>query len=318
MRSPDPARLVLPASGGGALPTPSADAPSLSVGNTPLVRLEATARAAGGRFELWGKLEGVNPSGSVKDRAAAEIVRTAIRSGVLGPGRTLVDASSGNTAVAYARLGKELGFSVRLFLPRNANPERLARLTALGATVVLTDPGEGTDGAQEEARRFAESDPEGCFYADQYRNPANPRAHYLTTGPEIWRQTDGRVTHLVCGVGTGGTVSGTGRFLKERNPAVQVIAVEPDEPMHGLEGLKHLPTAHRPETYDPSVVDRTERVGTEEALATRREVLAREGLPVGPSAAAAIVAAVRVGRSNDGAVVVAVLPDLGPPTTEER
>lgn len=318
MRASDPARLAHPAAGAVGAAGPAVPSRAWSVGNTPLVRLDATVRAAGGRFELWGKLEGVNPSGSVKDRAAAEIVRTALETGALGPDRTLVDASSGNTAVAYARLGSELGFAVHLFVPRNANPERLARLRALGATVVLTDPGAGTDGAQDAAREYALRDPTRSFYADQYGNPANPRAHYLATGPEIWRQTEGRITHLVCGVGTGGTISGTGRFLKEQKPDVKVIAVEPDEPMHGLEGLKHLPTARRPATYDASVVDRTERVATEEALAVRCEVAEREGLVVGPSAAAAIAVALRVGRSHDGAVIVAVLPDLNSDGLEVR
>ncbi len=287
-----------------------------AVGHTPLVPLRATVARHGGEYELWGKLEGLNPSGSVKDRAAAEIVRAAFASGELSPGRTLVDASSGNTAVAYATLGARLGFAVRLYVPRNANPERLARLRALGAEVVLTDPAEGTDGAQDEARAFASSDPNRYFYADQYRNPGNPRAHYRTTGPEIWAQSAHRVTHLVCGVGTGGTISGTGRYLKEQRASIEVVAVEPDEPMHGLEGLKHLPTARRPETYDASVVDRTERVSTEEALRVRQDLAQDEGLFVGPSAGAAVAVAIRVGRAHPGAFVVAVLPDLGPATDE--
>jgi S-sulfo-L-cysteine synthase (O-acetyl-L-serine-dependent) len=262
-----------------------------------------------GGFELWGKAEFLNPSGSVKDRAAQSIVEAALSEGHLGRGRTLLDASSGNTAVAYARLGAELGFAVELFVPRNANPERLARLEELGATLMLTDAAEGTDGAQREARERAVRDPLRYFYADQYNNPANPDAHYRTTGPEIWSQTSGRVSVFVAGVGTGGTISGTARFLKEQNPHIEVIGVEPTGPIHGLEGLKHLPTARRPSTYDASVVDRTERVETEDAQECVRRLALREGLAVGPSSGAAVLVALRVGQTRPGSVVVTVLPD---------
>ena len=294
------------------LSAPRIDDPLLrAVGGTPLVPLTTLVREGGAGFELWGKLESMNPTGSVKDRPALAIVRSALADGSLANGRTLVDASSGNTGLAYAMLGARIGFPVRLYLPRNANPARLEAIRAFGTEVVLTDPGEGTDGAQREARAAAEADPARFFLADQYHNPANPRAHYTGTGPEIWQQTHGRLTHLVAGVGTGGTISGTGRFLKEQRASIRVIGVEPTGPMHGLEGLKHLPTAVRPGTYDPAVLDETVRVETEEALQMVERLARQEGLRVGPSAGAAVVAAVQVGRSAPGAVVVAILPDSG-------
>jgi S-sulfo-L-cysteine synthase (O-acetyl-L-serine-dependent) len=282
-----------------------------SVGNTPLRPLSRIAAVHDGRFELFAKLEFLNPTGSVKDRAAALIVRRALSHGDLGEGRTLIDASSGNTAVSYAFLGARLGFPVELCLPRNAHPERLARIERYGARVVLTDPLDGTDGAQREARRRAAAEPARYFYPDQYNNPANPEAHYRSTGPEIWRQTLGRVTHFVAGVGTGGTISGVGRYLKEQRPTLEVVGVEPSGPMHGLEGLKHLPSALRPSTYDARVVDRTIRVETEETAEMRRRLAYEEGLSVGMSSAAAVLAAVQVGRGSPGAVVVTILPDAG-------
>ena len=302
----------------GSLPAPPGptglrlDDPLLrAVGGTPLLPLDRLVESDGGGFELLAKAEFLNPTGSVKDRAALAIVRRAIHEGRLDAGRTLLDASSGNTAVAYAMLGARVGFPVELVLPRNANASRVARIRALGARVVFSDPLEGTDGAQREARRKANAEPERYYYPDQYNNPANPEAHYATTGPEIWRQSRERVTHLVVGVGTGGTISGTARYLKEQRASLEAIGVEPVGPMHGLEGLKHLPTALRPSTYDASVVDRTLRVETEEALAMQLRLLREEGLEVGMSAAAAVVAALRVGRSAPGAVIATILPDGG-------
>ncbi len=312
MCSSDPAELTS-TQGPAGVPASDRDLhdPWISaIGHTPLVPLRATAAREGVLAEIWGKVEGLNPTGSVKDRAAAEIVRVALSDGHLGSGQTLVDASSGNTAVAYAMLGARWRFPVRLFVPSNAHPERLARLEAFGAEVELTDAGAGTDGAQGVARELAASEPGRFFYADQYANPANPRAHYRTTGPELWRQSRGRLTHLVCGVGTGGTVSGTGRFLKEQDPTIEVVAVEPDEPMHGLEGLKHLPTARVPANYDPTVIDRTIRVATDDALHLRDRLGREEGLWLGPSSAAAVWAALEVGRTASGARVAVVLPDM--------
>jgi len=290
---------------------PLDDPLALAVGNTPLVPLPSLSQGQGPRGRVWAKLESMNPSGSVKDRAALGIVQAALQDGSLDAERTLVDASSGNTAVAYAMLGARLGFPVLLFVPRQANPARLSAIRAFGAEVVLTDPGEGTDGAQREARARAESAPPRYFLADQYNNPANPRAHYTGTGPEIWRQSGGRLTHLVAGVGTGGTISGTGRFLKERRPALTVVGVEPTGPIHGLEGLKHLPTAVRPGTYDGSVVDSTVRIGTEEAMAMVSRLAREEGISAGPSAGAAVAAALGIARDDPEAFVVAIVPDRG-------
>ena len=285
------------------------DALLARIGHTPLVRLGGIAPPGAGEFELWAKAEFLNPTGSVKDRAALEIVRELLRSGTLAPGRVLLDASSGNTAVAYAMLGARLGFEVELCLPRNANRERVDRIRAFGASLVFTDPGEGTDGAQREARRRAAEDPARYCYPDQYNHPANPLAHYRHTGPEIWEQTSGRVTHFVAGVGTGGTISGTARFLKERRPSTVVVGVEPTGPLHGIEGLKHLPSALRPGTYDPALLDRTVRIETEVAEEMQRRLAAEEGLAVGVSSGAAVAAAIEVGREHPGAVVVTVLPD---------
>jgi len=264
---------------------------------------------AGGGFELWAKAEFLNPSGSVKDRAALEIVRYELTVGGLGSGRVLLDASSGNTAVAYAMLGARLGFAVELCMPRNASPERIARVRALGAEIVFTDPADGTDRAQREARRRAAAQPDRYCYPDQYNHPANPLAHYRHTGPEIWEESSGRVTDFVAGVGTGGTISGTGRFLKERRPEIRIVGVEPAGPIHGIEGLKHLPTALRPGTYDSGIVDRTVRVETEAAQEMQRRLAAEEGLAVGVSSGAAVVAALEIGRAHPGAVIVTLLPD---------
>jgi S-sulfo-L-cysteine synthase (O-acetyl-L-serine-dependent) len=282
------------------------------VGGTPLLRLERVGPRHLSRVELWGKAEFLNPTGSVKDRAAFGIVRSGLESGELRPGRTLIDASSGNTGISYAMLGARLQFPVTICLPRNASPERIQRLGAYGASIVFTDPEEGTDGAQREARRLSTEDPERYYYPDQYNHPANPEAHYAGTGPEIWSQTEGRVTHFFAGVGTGGTISGVGRFLKEKSPQVRVIGVEPDGPMHGIEGLKHLPTAMRPGTYDAHWVDKTLRVATEEAQATARRLAREEGLFVGTSSGAAVAAMLSTASELDGpALLVAILPDGG-------
>ena len=323
MRASDP--RALPSAATGPLPARRSfvrmDDPFLrSVGGTPLVPLKRIADSLGGGFELWGKAEFRNPTGSVKDRAAFGIVGRAIEEGRLDPTRTLIDASSGNTAVAYAMLGARLGFPVELVLPKNAHPSRVERIQSFGARIIFTDPLEGTDGSQREARRRAGEDPSRYFYPDQYNNPANPDSHYTSTGPEIWRQTQGRVTHFVAGVGTGGTITGTGRFLKEQRPSLEVVGVEPTGPMHGLEGLKHLPTAVRPSTYDPRIVDRTVRLDTEPAEEMRARLAREEGLEVGMSAAAAVLVAAEVGVAAPGSVVVAILPDSGhgPPNGAAR
>lgn len=290
---------------GSNQPWPSRDAP----GRTPLIRLGRVSATLPAGVEMWGKAEFLNPSGSVKDRAAYGIVRAAFAEGLLGRGQTLVDASSGNTAVAYAALGARHGFPVELYVPRNANPNRLASIRAFGAMVVLTDPLEGTDGAQRMARRRAEERPDSTFYADQYNNPENPRAHYTTTGPEIWADTQGRITHLVAGVGTGGTISGTGRFLKEQDGRIKIVGVEPAAPLHGIEGLKHLPSAVRPGAYDDRFVDQTLRVETEDARRMVERLVRDESLTLGTSSGAAVVAALGVGASLRAGVMVVVLPD---------
>ncbi|MFZ0892128.1 MAG: cysteine synthase family protein [Thermoplasmata archaeon] len=282
-----------------------------SIGKTPLLSLAGIASDAPSHFELWAKAEFLNPTGSVKDRAAVVMVRQAMADGRLTHNHTLIDASSGNTAVAYAMLGAQLGFSVELCLPRNVHPERLHRIRAYGARVVFTDPLDGTDGAQREARRRSLESPRRYFFPDQYNNPANPRAHYTTTGPEIWEQSHGRITHFVAGVGTGGTISGVARFLKEQRDAVRVIGVQPSGPIHGIEGLKHIPSALRPSTYDESLVDETIRVETDAARTMSRQLARDEGLLVGNSSGAAVWAAREIGLATPGAIVVTILPDRG-------
>ena len=283
-----------------------------TVGGTPLLRLNRIAPRLSSGVELWGKAEFLNPTGSVKDRAAFGIVQSGLASGKLGPGRTLIDASSGNTGISYAMLGARLRFPVTICLPRNASPERVQRLRAYGASIIFTNPEDGTDGAQREARRRSSDDAERYYYPDQYNHPANPGAHFTGTGPEIWSQTEGRITHLFAGVGTGGTISGVGRFLKQQFPGIRIIGIEPDGPMHGIEGLKHLPTAMRPGTYDDRWVDETIRIATEEAQNTARRMAREEGLFVGTSSGAAVAAMRSIATARDRpAVMVAILPDGG-------
>lgn len=281
------------------------------IGQTPLVRLARTAAGLSPTIALCVKVEGFNPGGSVKDRAALSIVREALRTGALAPGKTLLDATSGNTGIAYAMLGAALGFPVRLMLPADASPERVQILRAYGAQLTLTDPAIGTDGARRLARELAIAEPDRYFYADQYNNPANPLAHYTTTGPEIWQQTEGLVTHFVAGLGTSGTMMGTGRYLRERKPVVQLVGVQPERRQDGIDGLKHLATADVPGVYDAGLVDRVVEVRAEEAQAMARQLARQEGLFVGISAGAAVVAALRVARELASGVVVALLPDGG-------
>jgi cysteine synthase B len=287
------------------------------VGNTPLIPLRRVFASPHG-VELYAKAEWFNPSGSVKDRAAREIILVAERSGDLREGVTLLDATSGNMGIAYATLCAARGYSVELAIPANASPERLAILRALGAELILTDPMDGADGAQREAQRRYRADPDRYFYADQYNNPANWRAHYRTTSIEIWEQTEGRVTHFVAGLGTSGTLMGTGRRLREFNPDVRLISMQPNSPLHGLEGLKHMPTALRPGIYDDALADENVVVATEDAFAMAKRLAREEGLFVGVSAAAAVVAASRVASRLRAGVVVTVLPDSGFKYVSER
>ena len=290
-------------------PAPVLDSILGAIGHTPLVRL----RLAGvpEEVEIWGKCEWFNPGGSVKDRTALSIVLEAERADTLRPGKTIVDSSSGNTAVGLALVGRAKGYSVELVMPETVSEERRRLCQAYGARIVLTDAFSGSDGAMIQVREMVAADEASYFYADQYRNPANPLAHYRTTGPEIWEQTAGRITHFVAGLGTTGTIVGTGRFLHERRAGVRVVAVEPAEALHGLEGLKHLETAIVPEIYDPSMADEKLTVATEDAYALCPEVLASHGLLVGHSAAAALWAAREVARGLRQGVVVALLPDGG-------
>ncbi len=285
------------------------------VGRTPLIPVLVPG-VGGARPELLLKAEWLNPGGSVKDRPAREILRAGIASGAL-PGRRLLDASSGNTAVAYAMLGAAAGIGVTVCVPGNASAERRSMIKVYGAELIETDPLEGSDGAIRRARDLAVAEADRYWYADQYDNPANPQGHYLTTGPEIWADTAGTVTHLVAGVGTSGTMMGAGRFLKEKRPEIRLIAVEPDGSFHGLEGLKHMATAIVPAIYHPSAVDETVFVATEEAESRVRDLASRDGLFVGWSTGAAVVAAEEVlarETKDDRApppVVVVIAPDGG-------
>jgi cysteine synthase B len=276
------------------------------IGGTPLLPLHLAGLAPTVRVMV--KAEWLNPGGSVKDRAARAIVLDAERQGQL-PAKRLLDASSGNTAIAYAMLGAARGFGVTICLPANASEERKALLRAYGAEVVETDPLEGSDGAIRQARRLAAETPRRYYYADQYGNPANARAHYETTGPEIWHDTAGVVTHLLAGLGTTGTLMGTGRYLRERDPEIELIAVEPDDGFHGIEGLKHLPTSIVPGIYDARLPDRTLRVRTEEAYDMTRRLARDFGLLVGLSSGAAAFAAHRVASQLAAACLVVIFPD---------
>jgi cysteine synthase B len=283
------------------------------IGNTPLLRLARLPAAAGVApgVEILAKAEWFNPGGSVKDRAAWSMIRDGERRGLLTPEKTIRDATSGNTGIAYAMIGAALGYRVKLCLPRNAGIERQRILLAYGAELVLTDPRLGTDGAQQEARRLQAAEPDRYFYPDQYNNPANWQAHYEGTGREIWEQTGGRLTHFVAVLGTSGTFMGTARRLKEQNPQIRVYAVQPDSPLHGLEGMKHMPTALVPGIYDPALADEHLTVDTEAAQAVTRDLARYEGLFAGPSGGAAVLACLQVARTLDQGTIVPVLPDGG-------
>ena len=279
------------------------------VGNTPLVRLTAVTAGLPEGVTVSGKAEMFNPGGSVKDRPGLAMIRDGIARGLLTPGKTILDATSGNTGIAYAMVGAALGYPVELCMPRNASEERKRILRAYGASFILTDPAEGSDGAIREARRRYAADPERYFYPDQYNNDANWRAHYETTAPEIWEQTGGAVTHFVAGLGTSGTFMGVGRRLRELNPAIELIAMQPDGPFHGLEGLKHMGTAIVPGIFDADLADQNLTVSTEEAHAMVKRLAREEGLMAGISAAANVVAALRVAERLDAGTVVTIFCD---------
>jgi len=296
------------------------------VGNTPLVRLERIAEGLPG-VQILGKGEWANPGGSVKDRPALNIVREAELSGQLGRGRTLLDATSGNTGIAYAMIGAARGFSVKLCMPSNVSLERKRILKAYGAEIVFTDPNDGSDGAIRKAQELAASDPKKYFYADQYSNDANWRAHYHTTASEIWNETDGRITHFVATMGTSGTFVGCTRRLRELNPRIKCISLQPDSPFHGLEGLKHMATAIVPKIYDPSLADEDHGISTEAAYAMLKRLAREEGLLVGISSGAAVVGALELAQQleksgwiaqNGEAVIVTVLCDSADKYLSER
>ncbi|HEY1767600.1 MAG TPA: cysteine synthase family protein [Terracidiphilus sp.] len=291
------------------------------IGNTPLVRLDRLVKDLVG-ITLLGKAEWANPGGSVKDRAAASMVREARERGLLTPGKTILDATSGNTGIALAMLGAALEISVHLAVPSNVSPERKRILQAYGAIIDWTDPDKGSDGAILRARELAGNEPERFCYLDQYSNEANWRAHYQETGPEIWQQTGGRITHFVAGLGTSGTFMGVSRRLKELNPAVRVISMQPDSPFHGLEGLKHMSTSIVPPIYNPRMADRSLSVETEAAYAMAKRLAREAGLLVGVSAAAAVEASLHIAREEFAAgrqaVIATVLPDSADKYLSER
>ncbi len=290
------------------------------IGHTPLLRLARLAEARGisPDVELYAKAEWFNPGGSVKDRAALYMIRDGERRGLLTPGKVILDASSGNTGIAYAMIGAALGYRVEICLPGAASPERKRLLRLYGATIIETPAADGTDGAIREARRRYAATPDHYFYPDQYNNPANWQAHYYGTGPEIWEQTAGRITHFVAVLGTSGTFMGTTRRLKEYNPAIEVTEVQPDFAFHGLEGMKHMPTALVPGIYDPHLADVHATVATEDAQAITRALARTEGILVGPSSGAGVLAALRVAQTLRAGVVVTVLPDGGSRYLEDR
>ena len=290
------------------------------IGNTPLIRIERVA-AEFPNVTFCAKAEWFNPGGSVKDRAAYSMIREGERSGKLKPGKVILDATSGNTGIAYAMIGAALGYKVKLCLPSSASPERKQILAAYGVEVVSTPGGDGTDGAIRKVREIYEADPEKYFYPDQYGNPANPAAHYNGTGLEIWEQTQGRITHFVAGLGTSGTFVGTTRRLKELNPKIQCLSFQPDSSFHGLEGLKHMATAIVPAIYDAKLADDNLEVQTEDAQRIAKRLAREEGLLVGVSAGAALWASMMVARripKNERAVIVTVFPDSGDKYLSDR
>jgi cysteine synthase B len=278
------------------------------IGNTPLLQFKRIAQAVA-PVQVYAKAEWYNPGGSVKDRAALYMVREGERRGLLTKDKILVDATSGNTGIAYAMIGAERGYRVKLALPKNASPERKQSLLAYGAELILTDPTESTDGAQRYVKRMVDEQPEKYFYPDQYNNDANWTAHYETTAPEIWEQTAGQVTHFATGMGTSGTFMGTSRRLREFNPSVKCFSVQPDAPLHGLEGMKHMPTALVPGIYDPALADENLEISTEDAHAMVLRLAREEGLLVGVSSGANMVAALQVASRLKSGVVVTIFCD---------
>ncbi len=290
------------------------------IGNTPLLRLSRIGREFP-NVEFAAKAEWFNPGGSVKDRPALSMIQAGLASGALSPGKTIIDATSGNTGIAYAMVGAAMGYPVKLCLPDSASQERKRILAAFGAELVITPGGEATDGAIRRVQKIVAADPQKYFYPDQYSNPANWQAHYRTTAPEIWEQTAGRITHFVAGLGTSGTFVGVTRRLKELNPAIRCISLQPDASFHGLEGWKHMETAIRPSIYDDTLADENLEVSTEESYVLVKKIAREEGLLVSPSAAAALLGCFHVAKkipSDHHAVIVTVFADSAAKYLTER
>jgi cysteine synthase B len=281
------------------------------IGDTPLLEVRKIAPGLSLGVRIFAKLEGLNPGGSVKDRPALKMVQEGIQSGKLKTGKNIIDSTSGNTGIALAMIGRVLGYPVELIMPSNVSTERKRIIHALGAKVTYSDPLEGSDGAIRLCRKILEENPEKYFKPDQYFNPMNAMAHYETTGPEIYHQTRGEITHLIAGIGTGGTIMGTGRFLKEMNPKIRVIAVEPDDALHGLEGLKHMPSSIVPGIYHEEELDEKISVSTENAYAMVYRLSQEEGILVGQSSGAAMYATLQVARKLRAGTLVTVFPDCG-------
>lgn len=282
-----------------------------TIGKTPLLRLNKITSHLNRNVAIYAKLERYNPGGSVKDRAAFQMIKDAEEAGLLNHDRIVIDSTSGNTGIAYAMISAVRGYRLKIILPENASIERKKIIAGFGAEIVYSSPFEGADGAIRLAKKIYNESPEIYFMPDQYNNPSNPKAHYLTTGPEILEQTKGRITHLVAGVGTGGTIMGTSRALKEFNPLIKIIAVQPDDAMHGIEGLKYMKSSIVPGIYDISSPDETIYVNTESAYNMVKRIIATEGLAVGHSSGAAMVAAFQVAeRLKEGNIVV-IFPDGG-------
>lgn len=304
---------LLPVRGEGFPPPEPQRVPSVLhlIGNTPLLKISKVAEGLSPRVQVFAKLEGFNPGGSVKDRPALRMMEEGLSTGALAPGKIVLESTSGNTGIALALIGAVLDYPVELVMPANVSVERKKIIAAYGARMIFSNPLEGSDGAIRLCRQMLHEMPERYFKPDQYFNAANPLAHYETTGPEIWHQTEGRVTHFVAGIGTGGTIMGTGRYLKERNQRIQVIAVEPDDAFHGLEGLKHMASSIVPGIYHEDQLDRKIPVSTEKAYETVYRLGREEGILVGQSSGAALWAALKVARELDEGVVVTLFPDFG-------
>ncbi|MEM0090692.1 MAG: cysteine synthase family protein [Nitrososphaerota archaeon] len=296
------------------------DKPLKLVGNTPLCRIEKLPAQYGvkDRVKIYAKLEFFNPGGSVKDRAALNIILSAIKDGALTPDKTILDATSGNMGISYSMIAATLGYRCKMLVPANANTKKVAIMKTYGAEVIFTNPVDGLNGAIKKAHELYEQDPKAYFYANQYDNEANWLAHYTTTGPEIIKQTNGRLTHFVAGVGTSGTLMGVGRRLKEFNPSIKLVEVQPDSGFHGIEGLKHMATSIKPKIYDENFSDMCISVSTSEAYEMVKKLARVEGMLVGISSGAALAAGIKIARELEEGTLVVIFPDGGERYVEER